>query len=111
MLSSGTQKQSLVACRLSDGDDQTAGPSVVPQTMEELNERLTLWETQSWLVLAEDLCICLRPDGSDWQLGRGSYGSVSLSMSMRVSRLLMGLTGQMHFPFEHSGLSVPRARM
>ncbi|KAK9819112.1 hypothetical protein WJX74_003168 [Apatococcus lobatus] len=43
---------------------------------EVVDQRLKQWENQSWQLREEDLEICLRPDGSDWRLGTGSYGTV-----------------------------------
>ncbi len=32
---------------------------------------------RSWQLPAEDLVVCLRPDGTDWLLGSGGFGAVS----------------------------------
>lgn len=33
-------------------------------------------QDRSWQLPAEDLTICLRPDGTDWVLGSGGFGTV-----------------------------------
>ena len=53
---------------------------------EEVSEDEVTWETvqdvfdrvqdRSWQLLADDLTVCIRPDGSDWILGAGGFGRV-----------------------------------
>ena len=33
-----------------------------------------------WEIKPEDIEICKRPDGSDWRLGEGAFGTVSLTI-------------------------------
>ncbi|KAK9865664.1 hypothetical protein WJX84_002223 [Apatococcus fuscideae] len=64
--------------RLSPQGSGTAGKRAVKSETgwEVVDQRLSQFENQSWQVPAEDLAICIRPDGSDWKLGTGSYGTV-----------------------------------
>lgn len=32
--------------------------------------------TDTWAIAPEEITICRRPDGSEWELGSGAYGRV-----------------------------------
>ena len=70
-----------MVCRSTAGSGRSAGSASAKSSQElaweVVDQRLKQWENQSWQLHEEDLAICLRPDGSDWRLGTGSYGTVS----------------------------------
>lgn len=41
-----------------------------------ISNQLQQWDVRSWELEENDLTVCLRPDGSDWQLGSGAFGTV-----------------------------------
>lgn len=45
-------------------------------TWDSVQEVFDKNQDRSWQLPAEDLTICLRPDGSDWVLGSGGFGMV-----------------------------------
>ena len=57
---------------LDDCHDETSWESV-QQAFDKIHDRC-------WQLREDDLAICLRPDGSDWLLGKGSFGTVGLML-------------------------------
>lgn len=43
------------------------------ETVQEVFDRV---QDRSWQLLADDLTVCIRSDGSDWILGAGGFGRV-----------------------------------
>lgn len=73
---------------------------------EVVDQRLKQWENQSWQLREEDIDICLRPDGSDWRLGTGSYGTVSSHPSAVIASPSHPHLFSAHTPFPR-GANVP----
>ena len=46
---------------------------------EALSDQLQQADSRFWELEENDLSICLRPDGTDWQLGVGAFGTVRSS--------------------------------
>ena len=45
-------------------------------TMELVNYQLQQADPRFWELEENDLSVCLRSDGTDWQLGSGAFGTV-----------------------------------
>ena len=50
-----------------------SGEEVTWETVQDVFDRV---QDRSWQLLADDLTVCLRPDGTDWILGAGGFGRV-----------------------------------
>lgn len=55
--------------RVEEADDD----EVTWETVQEVFDRV---QDRSWQLLADDLTVCIRPDGTDWILGAGGFGRV-----------------------------------
>ena len=49
------------------------------ETVQEVFDRV---QDRSWQLLADDLTVCIRTDGSDWILGAGGFGRVCSCLSV-----------------------------
>ncbi|KAK9842862.1 hypothetical protein WJX74_003558 [Apatococcus lobatus] len=67
----------LIKELLEDGKEPQASElSEDEVTWESVQEVFDRVQDRSWQLLADDLTVCLRPDGTDWILGAGGFGRV-----------------------------------
>ena len=63
---SGPERASTRSSRLSSRDSGGGLPRVL--------------STDTWAISPEEITVCRRPDGSEWELGSGAYGRVFRAM-------------------------------